>query len=132
MDGEGVVAENADADEPLGMREQDVACSPLPALPPCADPLPPGVPSPFVPVAAYEVLGSRADGCVEQGEVARSKRRRVEVEVTSPDDVVGRDGSWLGSRNARCDGGRGSESSSLQSSMTVRRLDWGLDSEPYS
>jgi len=43
-----------------------------------------------VPAAAYEVLENTVVGCwVEPGEAARSKRRSVEVEETSPDDVVG-------------------------------------------
>jgi len=75
--------------------------------------------------------------------------RRVDVEETSPDDVVGRDdvepyvlpaGAAADNKNApdpggcwsrRCDVGRG-DLSSVQSSMTVRRRDWGLDSDPYS
>jgi len=74
--------------------------------------------------------------------------RRVDVEETSPDDVVGRDevepfvlpAAAADNKNApdpegcwsrRCDVGRG-DLSSVQSSMTVRRRDWGLDSDPYS
>jgi len=123
--GEAGVFEKVDAEDAL----DGIRGAPRPS---CGGPLPPGDPSPAEPAAEYEALGNRAAGWAEAGGVARSKSRSVDVEETSPDDVVGRD-EGVDNKSGpdgerRCDGGR----SSLQSSMTVRRLDWGLDSEPYS
>ncbi len=122
-----------------------------PSLPVFFAPLPlfAEVPSPIVPAGVYEGLANKASDWLpaetELGGVERSKMRSVDVEEMSPDDVVGRDAepyvplteskSGLdpgGHCSRRCDAGRGCALSSLQSSITVRRRDWGLDSLPYS
>lgn len=154
-EGEGVVVVglgNAFAAElEFGTRGKDVGDTQSPSLPVFFPPLIlfAGVPSPIAPAAAYEALANKESDWpiaeAELGEVERSKMRSVDVEDTSPDDVVGRDaepyvpladkGTEVGPEghcSRRCDAGRGCAVSSLQSSITVRRLDWGLDSLPYS
>jgi len=144
-EGEGVELGNAVAGEfALDTRGNDTT----PSLPVFFAPLA-EVPSPIVPAVAYAGLANKASDWLpaeaELGGVERSKMRSVDVEETSPDDVVGRDAepyvplaeskSGLdpgGHCSRRCDAGRGCALSSLQSSITVRRLDWGLDSVPYS